>query len=1695
MSISTSQRASVPLTAAQLGVWFAQQLNPEVPVYNLAQYVEIHGRVDADVLAAAIRQARQECGSFDVRFGEDSNGPYQLISATVGEGLVFVDVSQHHSPMAAAESRMAEDQSRAVDIVADPLSADILFKISGEHFIWYSRFHHILLDWFGFALLRSRVADIYNAQAHGLPSARGALGSFCDLADDDIAYRASAKFLEDRDYWVTRFSDAPEIVSLASRTPAEISRGFLRQSTQLPHADLDRLLAAARQARTSWTILVVAAAASFLHRLSGAQDITLGIPLCPRGNAASRNTPGMLSNELPLRLKVRPHMSKAALLRHVSEELSDLLLHQRYPYEDLRRELRLIGDNRQLFGLSLNIIGFVDDLLFNGRPTVTHSIANGPVNDLVITVYDTPDGGLQIDFDADPDLYDPAEIAAHQRRFMDFLSDVIACDPDRPAGRVEILTPLERARVLVEWNGAAHRVPAAMVHELFGVQVARAPDAVAVVCGEVVLTYRELDARASRLAGVLAGRGVGREDRVAVLQERSADLVVSVLAVLKAGGAYVPLDARSPVGRLAAMVAETGAGVVLADRASRAVAGELGAAVVVVGGGDAASVRVAAAGHPVAAAGHPDQLMCVMHTSGSTGVPKAVAVTHRDVTDLHADPCWGTKEQERVLLHASPAFDASIYELWVPLLSGGRIVVAPPVELDVRAFEQVIAAHGITALLLTSGLFRLMGEEAPGCLAGVRWLLTGGDVVSAAMTRRVLQACPGIAVTAGYAPTEATVIGTRYTMRDVSEVPEVVPIGRPMLNVRVFVLDGGLRLVPAGARMYRTGDVVRWAGDGVLVFVGRADDQVKVRGFRVELGEVEAVLGGHPGVAQAAVVAWEDRPGVRRLVAYVVPVLGAGFDPGGLREYAAARLADYMVPAAVVELAGLPLTVNGKLDRRALPAPELAGPAGGRRPRSGREELLCGLFAEVLGVAGVGIDDSFFDLGGDSIISIQLVSRARKAGLALTPRDVFTHKTVAALAGAMGEAEPATAAWAPSDEPLVVLDDGEFAEIEAAFPGAVEVWPLAPLQQGMLFHAVYDEQGVDVYNVQVVLELAGELDGGGLRAAAGRLLARYGCLRAGFVRRRSGEPVQVIAAAAALPWAQADLSGLDGPAQRAELGRLLAADRARRFDLAAPPLIRAALVRLGPARHALVLTAHHILLDGWSLPLVVRDLFALYAGDPAALPPVAPFRDYLAWLAGQDCQAARDAWRQALAGLAEPTLVAAAVGRGGATVLPQRLDVALDEELTSGLAAAARGRGLTLNTVVQGAWALLLSVLTGRLDVVFGVTVAGRPGELAGVEDMVGLLMNTVPARVRIDPAEPVGRLLARLQDQQSALTAYQYLGLAEIQRLAGHGELFDTTVVYENTPFDPAAIQHTTPGLDITIADADETDATGIVHYPLSLTAYPGSRLQLEIEYRPDLFSRHEAELLGVRLRLLLAAIAADLDRPAGRVSILLESELRALTGEWQGPCASVPQVCLPVLFEQQVRRCPDATAVVSDAAVLSFAGLTQQANRLARLLIGRGVGAEDVVALALPRSAEMIVALLAVMKAGAAYLPLDLDQPAKRHGFMLADAGVAIVIATEPSAAALPAAGPQVLLLDHPPVLDELARLPDEDVTDADRRSPALPAHPAYVIYTSGSTGRPKAVVIEQRGLVNLYLSHRATLIREAVAAAGGGQLRVAF
>ncbi|MGX1133815.1 amino acid adenylation domain-containing protein [Streptomyces glaucescens] len=629
-----------------------------------------------------------------------------------------------------------------------------------------------------------------------------------------------------------------------------------------------------------------------------------------------------------------------------------------------------------------------------------------------------------------------------------------------------------------------------------------------------------------------------------------------------------------------------------------------------------------------------------------------------------------------------------------------------------------------------------------------------------------------------------------------------------------------------------------------------------------------------------------------------------------------------------------------------------------------------------------------------------------------------------------------------------------------------DVLPLTALQEGLLFHARFDERQADVYHLQFVFDLRGELDAGALRRAADGLLARHGNLRGAFRERRNGESVQVVPDRVRMPWRETDLSALPAAERAERLAAVLAEDRATRFDPRKPPLIRCELVRLAADEHRFVLTSHHLLLDGWSVPLMLRELFAMYAQDGAdhTLPPPVPYKEYLRWLSRQDRAEAESAWRRYLDGLQQPTLLGPA-GAGRDTVVPEETETEIDADLTARLTDLARRHGLTLNTVVQGAWAVVLAQLTGGDDVAFGATVSGRPPELPGVESMIGLFANTLPVRVRLDPADSLIATMRRLQEERALLAAHEYLGLGDIQRLAGPGgELFDTLYVFENYP--APADDGDTGRHGLRIAG---TEGSGTAHYPLTLTVLPGDTLRMRLTYRPDLFTRQTVRGWAERLRGVLRTVVDEPGLPVARVDVLDPAERHRVLEEWNDTAAEPSPHCWPARFEEQVRRTPDALAVWQpDGAGLTYAELNAEANRIARCLVARGIGPESVVVLALRRTPQLVAALLAVQKAGAAYLPVDLDHPRDRIEGILAAARPAAVLTTRDDSTRLPG-GPRVHCLDDPEFRAEAAAHDPGDLTDRDRPAPLRPEHPAYVIFTSGSTGRPKGVVVPHRALLN--------------------------
>ncbi|MFJ8013284.1 amino acid adenylation domain-containing protein [Streptomyces sp. NPDC096339] len=1187
------------------------------------------------------------------------------------------------------------------------------------------------------------------------------------------------------------------------------------------------------------------------------------------------------------------------------------------------------------------------------------------------------------------------------------------------------------------------------VPELFARHVERTPDAVAVVDGDRVLTYRRLDELAGRLAGRLIGRGVRRGDRVAVLMERSADLVVTLLAVWKAGAAYVPVDAAHPARRVAFMVADSGASLMACSAATGDGVPEGVESIVVTdeGPGEAWSVPVS-----------PGDLAYVMYTSGSTGIPKGVAVPHRSVAELAGHPGWMVEPGDAILMHAPYAFDASLFEIWVPLLSGARVVIAEPGAVDARRLREAVAA-GVTKVHLTAGSFRALAEESPESFAGLHEVLTGGDVVPAHAVEKVRRAIPRARIRHLYGPTETTLCATWHLLQPGDALGSVLPIGRPLPGRRAQVLDAALQPLPPGTvgdlylsgagladgyldraaltaerfvadpsvpggRMYRTGDLAQWTADGELLFAGRADDQVKIRGFRIEPGEIEAALTARPDVHEAVVVAIDGR-----LIGYAV----TDADPDVLRERLGATLPEYMVPAVVITLDGLPLTGNGKVDRAALPAPVFGANAAGREPATEAERVLSGLFAELLGLDRVGVDESILALGGDSIVAMRLAARAAKAGLLVTPSQIFEERTPARLAAV---ARPARAD-ATDVRPLIALTAEEEAELAIAVPGAEEVWPLAPLQEGLLFQSTLEEEGLDIYQAQWILELNGPLDVDRLRAAWEAVFARRAEFRVSFVRLASGKTLQAVAGHVVLPWREVDLTGVsDADAAVEALARR---EQEQRFDLAAGPLFRLVLARFGEDRYRLVVVHHHILTDGWSVAVMLNEVAEAYAAG-GRLPErigAASYRDYLAWLDRQDKDAAREAWQAELSGLDEYASIAkTAAGTGYEYRIAH-----LTPELHTRLKEVARDHGLTLNTVVQGAWALVLARLERRTEVVFGTTVACRPAELPGVESISGLMMNTVPVRVSLDGGQTVADLLTGLQRRQAALIPHQHLGLPEIQKAAGPGAKFDTLLVFENYPRDFA-------DLFTYLGTVEGT------HYPLTLGIIPGDRFRIQLAYRHGQIEETVAESVLGWFVGALGAVAADPSALVGRAG---------LAGGRASGSDTAPAVgeSLPVLVARVVRERPHEPAVVDGDGELTFEGLWEQALALAAVLRARGVGPESRVGLVVRRSVRWVVGMLGVSLAGGAFVPVDPAYPAERVRLLLGDADPVLVVCDGKTRDAVPEE-----FADRSVAIDEVDLSAGPDAVSP----PVGPDDAAYVIYTSGSTGTPKGVVVTHAGLGNL-------------------------
>jgi amino acid adenylation domain-containing protein len=1505
------------LTAAQREIWLAQRIAPEDLSYCVGQTLEIHGPIDPAAFAAALRRAVDEAEALHVRFEEDDGTPWQVQAPTAWT-LRTHDLRGRQDAAAAAEEWVRGELARPMDLTRGPLFSYALFQLAPDRFVWSQIYHHIVMDGFGAGLIARRVADLYNEQTgEHPPGAQPRFGSLRALVERDQRYRASDEFTADQHYWSGLFADLPEPARLTRRT-APPSAAPLHCSTFLPRMADDHTVAHGPAGRSRWPVVAAAAMAGYLHRMTSSEEIVLNLSVAARSEFETLGTPGMMAGVLPLRLRVTSRMTVSDLIGQTQQQLDEGLLHQRYRGEDVARDL---GRPHSVTGFTapgLNIVPFEQTLRFGGFPATARFLSAGAVEDLSAMLHVSDDAGVHIDFYANPALYGVQDLADHLRRFAVMLDAVRHGDPDRLLGGVELLDEQERALVLPAVDTAMPPQPPRTLPEVFAEQAGARGAETAVVCGGEGMTYEQLDTAANRLARLLIARGAGPERTVALALPRSPDLVVAILAVLKAGAAYLPLDTSYPEERLAYLLDDVAPVLVL----TTSTAGKLPPTdVPVIALDDPPTLRTLGT-LPKTSPQDTDRLAplspfhpaYVIHTSGSTGTPKGVVVTHHNVVRLLANTAaeYGFGAGDVWTLFHSYSFDFSVWEIWGALLHGGRLVIVPeettrsPLEL-----LRLVRQEAVTVLCQTPSAFDALlaaereHREGPALASPLRLVMLSGEAMSPEGLTDWYQRSAAPALVNMYGITETTVLVTTTVLQptDLVAGAESV-IGGGLADTPVYILDSTLRPLPPGAegelyvagpglargylgrpglsaqrfvadpygppgaRMYRTGDLARRGRDGRLEFLGRADDQIKIRGFRIEPGEVESALARHPEVARAVVIAREDRVGDRKLTAYVVPVRTADATDAAtaaalgtdVREFARELLPAHLVPDAVVPLAELPLTVNGKLDRRALPAPA-APVAPTRRPADPAEDILCGLFSEFLGVpqANVGAHDSFFNLGGQSLLAVRLVLRLSSVfGVDVTMAQLFETPTVAGLAA--------------------VLRSGAARRIALRARERPERVPLSFGQSRLWF--IHRLEGPSpTYNMTFAVRLRGRLDVPALRAALGDVADRHEVLRT-VLPEHEGVPFQqVLATGVAAP--ELSVRTVDEADLRAEVERVAR----HAFDLMAEPPVRAELLVLSGEESQLVLVVHHIAADGWSLGVLWKDLADAYtarlrgrAPDWGELP--VQYADFALWqreTLGEtddpDSQLAAQTrhWVQALGGSPdECTLPADRTRPAAASYSGDAIDLVWPADLHRDLADLARACDVSVFMVVHAALAVLLSRLGAGGDITIGTPVAGRTDP--NTEQLVGFFVNTLVLRTDTTGNPTFRQLLARVRRADLDAFAHQEVPFETVveavnptRTLARH-PLFQIMLAWQ----DPDATAPELPGLNATVTTVHPGTARMDLALSLVERHTPDGTpdgLTGGVEYRTDLFDRSTVEAHTDRLVRILRAAVADPDQPIGAI------------------------------------------------------------------------------------------------------------------------------------------------------------------------------------------------------------------------------------
>ncbi len=1686
----------LPLSPAQERLWFVSQLDPESALYAMPGGARLTGRLSVPAFRAAWTEVVRRHETLRTRLPTVAGEPVQVVEPAGEAGLPLLDLRALPRALGEVElGRVSAGEARQpFDLGRGPLLRLLLVRLGEEEHALLFNLHHIVGDGWSLGVLSREVGALYGAYASGRSMALLDLPvQYGDYAVGQRQWLASEGLTRGLAFWRERLAGAPPLLELPTDRPrpaVESHCGAVLPGG-LPEPLAGRLIELGRREGTTPFMVVLAGFACVLSRYTGEEDLIVGTPVANRSRPEIEGLVGLFVNTLALRLNAGGEVSFRAFLSRARESVLSSFVHQEVPFERLVEELSperslahsplfqvmlAFGAEERPWSGSLPGLGTEPLARHSGTAKFDLTLAIGPAA-----------AGLAGEIEYSRDLFDRTTLARLWGHLEVLLGTAVAA-PESRVSALPLLSEPER-RQLAEWNETGRSAAAPGLYELFAQQAERSTCAVALVTAEEQVSYGELARRATRLSAQLRGLGVEPEVRVAVGLERYSGLVVAILGVLAAGGAYVPLDPSYPIDRLSFMLKDSGARVLVTD-GSVSVPEAGGPRVVRVdaSGGLAGRIEVGVARAAIV----PESLAYVIYTSGSTGLPKGVAITHRSATALvdWAAAVFGPAELGGVLASTSVCFDLSVFELFVPLSLGGTVLlVANALALPSSAARDRVS--------LINTVPSAMAElERLGLPAGVRTVNLAGEPLKAGLVRRLAFAEPALRVLNLYGPSEDTTYSTYTEVKE--DEPGDPPIGRPIAATHGRVLGNGFEGQPIGVpgelslagvglargylgspertaekfipdaaseepggRLYRTGDLVRLRATGELEFLRRLDRQVKVRGFRVEPQEIEAVLACHPGLAEVVVSVREDASGGPRLIAYGVPIAGAAPRVADLRGLATAKLPLPLVPSAFVLLESLPRTPNGKVDRRALPAPDWRGTdCAYEAPQGPLEELIAGIWGELLGEARpIGRHDSFFDLGGHSLLAARVLSRIeaiagnRLAGVALPLRTLFERPTLAALSQAVAEARGAGSRLAP---PLAPVPRGD--ALPASF-AQERMWFLDQL-----------EPESPAYHLALAVGFAGRLEVAVLAGALSEVVRRHEALRTTFLAV-SGRPLQQIAPAGPLGVPVVDLQALS-EGDRGAVSRRLGEREARRpFELSQGPLLRATLLRLGPERHRLLLVLHHIVADGWSLGVLLAEIRQLYEAFLDGLPSPCPelalqYGDFACWqrrwLTGSVLKEELDYWRERLSGA--PAVLALSMDRPRQAVQEAR-GGALQGLLPASLAMAAgelgRGSGTTLFMILLAVFQTLLARYSGQLDIVVGSPVANR--NRPEVEPLIGLFVNTLPLRADLSGAPSFRDLVAQVRE--TTLAAYDHRELPfeklveELNPVRGQAAtpLFQAMFTLQNTPLSALALA----GLRLEPSTLET--GTAKLDLALSATEVEGG-LATTLRYRRDLFEEVTAQRLLAHFHGLLSGALEMPDESVAHLPLLSAVERHQLLFESQGErVEELGEGLLHRRVSSQVERTPEAVAVVFEGASLSYREMDRQANRLATRLGRLGIGPEVRVGIFMERRLEMVVGLLAVLQAGGAYVPLDPAYPSERLRFLSEDAGTSVVLTEERLADRLPAGLP-VLTAETWSEGGE-----GEEGNGGVASQGPTPETLAYVLYTSGTTGRPKGVMVPHRGVCN--------------------------